>query len=176
LWHIHAEALRPGQIVLQVAPEPLKRVQLRTVGRQPHAPDLVWPPHALGGVYAAVVQEQTVEAVRKRVGEGLHTDLAGVGIQLRQLQKEARACGRSHSPIPVEPLEDMRDGAHGLDAAGGEAPSTHGQQAKAPFVLAEPAPRTGVLGRDDVLQPLATGRLKLGDRVRVFLCGWVAAP
>jgi hypothetical protein len=174
--HSHADALRPGQLALPVAPEPRKRGQRRTGGRQPHAPNLVWPPQALGGVYAAVVQGQPVDAARKRGGEGLRNDLAVAGRQIRPLQQAALAGGRRHRPIHGEPREDRLGGAHGSDASGGEAPSTHGQWAKAPVVWAAHAPRAGVLGRDDVLPPLATGRLKLGERVSVCLCGWGAAP
>jgi hypothetical protein len=54
---------RPSQIVLQVTPDLLNRIQLWTVGQEPQGADLLRPTHAVGGVRAAVIQEQDVEAV-----------------------------------------------------------------------------------------------------------------
>jgi hypothetical protein len=59
---------------------------------------MLWPPHPLGGVCAAVIQEQDVEAVGKRVGERIDEDLEGVSIQIRQFQKEAFARSRATAP------------------------------------------------------------------------------
>jgi ketosteroid isomerase-like protein len=48
--------------------------------------------HALGGVRAAVIQEQDVQAVGERLAEGVKKELEGVCVQIRELQKEAFAC------------------------------------------------------------------------------------
>ena len=134
------------------------------------------PPQAPGGVGAAVIQEQDVEAVGARVGERIDEDLEGIGVQIRELQEEALARGRGHRPIDIKPLEGVRDQAHWLDATGCEPPPAHSQQAKATFVLTEHPDWAGVIGRDALLQPLATRLLDLSQRLRVFLCDWAAPP
>ena len=125
---------------------------------------------------AAVIYEQDVEAVGKRVGECIDEDLEGVGIQIRELQEEALARGWGHGPIDVEPLEGVLDQPHWLDATGGESPPAHSQQAKAAFVLTEHQDWAGVVGRDAVLQSLATRLLERRYGLRVFLCDWAAPP
>src|SRR5688500_5942062 len=60
LLHIKINKLQPSEVILQVTPDPLNRVQLWAVGWQPHAPHVLGPPQALGGVGATVIQEQDV--------------------------------------------------------------------------------------------------------------------
>jgi hypothetical protein len=103
---------------------------------------------------STVVQEQDVEAVRKRLSEGIHKELEDGGIQTGQLQQEAFTCARRHGPIDVEQLKNVLDRANRLGAAGREPPSPNRQQAKAAFVLAEHAHRRGILRWDDALQLL----------------------
>jgi hypothetical protein len=112
----------------------------------------------------------------ERAAERVNKELKGVGVQIRELQKEAFACRGGHSPIDVEPLEDGSDPADRLNAACRQPPPAYGQQAKAAFVLAKHPHRAGVLGGNDTLQLLLAARLKLSDGVRVFLCGSAAAP
>jgi hypothetical protein len=59
-----------------------------------------------------------------------------------------------------------------LDAARGEAPATHGQQAQTTFVLTEHAHRAVMCWREDALELLQTARLKFADGLRVLLCDW----
>jgi hypothetical protein len=77
--------------------------------------------------------------------------LETLGVEVGQFEEEALARRGGHGAIDGEPLEDMLDRADGLHAAGGEAPSTHRQQAQAAFVLAEHAHRAGILRRADTL-------------------------
>ncbi len=166
----------PSQIVLQVAPDPLHRVQLRTIGWEPQRADILWPLDAVGGVRPAVIQEQDVEAVRKCLGECVHKDLEGVGIQIRQFQKEALARSRGYSAVDVEPLAGVLDQPYWLDATGREPAAAYGQQAKATFVLTEYPDRAGVVRRDDLLQLLPTRSLKSRNGLGVFLCDWAGRP
>jgi hypothetical protein len=108
------------------------------------------------------------------VGEGIHKELEGLCIQIRSCEKEALPRHRGHRAIDIEPFEDVLDRSHGLDTTGREAPSTHGQYAHAAFILTKHPHRAGIVGRDDTLQPLLTGGLKLLEGVRVFLCDWAA--
>jgi hypothetical protein len=116
--------VQPSEVVFQVAPQALDRVQLWTIGRKPDVPHICWPLKPLGGMCAAVIQEQDVEAVGKRVGERVDKDLEGVGIELGPREEEALAGGRGSSPIEVEPLEGVLDEAHRLDATRGEPAAT----------------------------------------------------
>lgn len=121
------------------------------------------PPQVLSGVCAAVIQEQDIQAVRKSLGKGIDEELEHVGIQVRQFQKEALAGRGLYGAIDVEPFEDVLDHADRLHPTSGEAPPADGQQTAAAFVLAEHAHRTGIVRRNDALQPLLTGRLKFLD-------------
>ena len=110
------------------------------------------------------------------MAEGVKKELKGVCVQIRKLQKETFASRWGHSPIDVEPLEDVLDQANRVDAAGCQPSSAYGQQANAALVLAKHPHRAGVLGWNEIVQLLLTGRLKLLDGLRVFLCDWAAAP
>jgi hypothetical protein len=176
LLRIELGELLPGSVVLQSAPDPLDRVQLRPVRREPDISHIFWPPNPWGGVRAAVIQEENIEAVGECLGEGIHKELKALGIQIRQFEKKALTCGGGDRAVDIEPFKDMVDWPHGLDTPDGHPPSAHRQQAKAAFVLTEHPHREAVLWRDDALEPLLAGRLELLPRVRVFLCGWAAAP
>jgi hypothetical protein len=127
-------------------------------------------------VRTTIIQEQDGHTVGNGRGKGIHEQLKGLGIQLRQFAEEALPCGRGHRPIDLEPCEDVLDRSHGLDPVRCEAAAAHGQQPQTAFVLAEHAHRAGVLRRDDALEPLLTGRLEVLNSLRVFLCDWGAAP
>ena len=101
--------LLPGEIVLQVAPEPLNRIQLRTVGGKPHAPDILRPTYPVGRVRTTIIHEQDVQTVGKGLGNGIHKELKGVGIQLRSFEKEALPRGRGHRAIDIKPFEQVLD-------------------------------------------------------------------
>jgi hypothetical protein len=113
LWHIEIEERLLGQVIFHIAPDPLNRVQLRTVGRQPHGPHPVGPPKALGDVGATVIQAQAVRTLGKRPGERIDEALEGLGIQIGQFQKEALTRGGRHRAIDIDPFEDMLDCPHG---------------------------------------------------------------
>src|ERR671918_426474 len=117
--------VQPSEVVFQVAPQALDRIQLWTIGRKPDVPHIFWPLKPLGGMRAAVIQEQDVETVGKRVSERVDKDLEGVGIEIGQRQTEAFAGGRGYGPIDVEPLEGVLDEAHRLNAARGEPASPY---------------------------------------------------
>jgi hypothetical protein len=117
-----------------------------------------------------------MEAIGQGVGEGIDKDVEGLRIHRRSFATETLPRGRGPCALDIEPCEVVLDRAHGLDTAGREAPSTHGQSAHAAFILTTHAHRAGILGRDDTRQPLWTGGLKLRDGLREFLCGWAAAP
>jgi hypothetical protein len=108
------------------------------------------------------------------VGERIDEELEGVGIQLRELQEEARPRRGLHGAIDVEPREDVLDRATGLHPTRGEAPPADRQQAEPAVVLTEHAHRPGVVRRNDACQPLLTSRLKFLNGVWVFLCDWAA--
>jgi hypothetical protein len=115
----------PGQGILQVTPEPLNRIQLWAIGRQPHSPQMVGPPQAPRGVGATVVQEQDVQAVRKGLGEGVHEE--HVGLQIGEFQEEALVRRWGHGARDIEPFEGVLDRADGLDPLGRESPAAHRQ-------------------------------------------------
>jgi hypothetical protein len=176
LLYIPIQELQPSHISFQVAPDPLDRVQLRTVGRSEHEAHVGWDGEPLGGRRATVIQKEEVQAVGEGRREGLDEELEALGVEIRQFEEQPRARGRGHGTIDVAPCKDGLHRADGLHPAGREAAATHRQQAKAAFVLAEHPHWVRIHGRDDLLQPLATGRLEFPERLRVFWCDWAAAP
>jgi hypothetical protein len=127
LLRIKIGALQPRQLILQVAPHPLPRVQRRAIGRQPDVGYILGPAHPSGGRRAAVLRQEDIAAVREGAGEGLPKDLAGLRIQIRSFAQAALPRSRGHRAIDIEPVEGVRDRSPGLDATGREAPSPHGQ-------------------------------------------------
>jgi hypothetical protein len=168
--------LEPSEVVFQIAPHAFDRVQLGARGREPDVPHMVRPLKPLGGMGAAVRQEQEGEAVGKRGGARVHNDVEGVGIERGPPQEEARAGGRGHGPMDVEPLDGLLDHPHRLDALGGKPASTNCREANAAFVPAQHASRARMVGWKDALQALAAGGLNRGEGLRGFVGEGAAGP
>jgi hypothetical protein len=170
LLGIELGALQPGHVVLQVAPDSLDRVQLGAIRWQEEETDVLREGELGGGVRRTVVQQEAIEAVGEGVREGIDEELEHLGVQIRQLSEEPLTCRRLHGAIDLEPLEDMLDRSHRLHPTRGEAPAADGEEAKAAFVLAAHAYRTGIRRRDELLQACPTSRLERWHRLRVFWC------
>jgi hypothetical protein len=127
-------------------------------------------------VGTAVIQEPDVQAIGIRLGKRVEKELEHLGIEVREFEKETLAGGRRYRTIDIEPLEDVLNRPHGLDAACSEAPAADREQAQTTFVLAEHAHRAVMYWREDTLELLQTARLKLADGLRVFLCDWAVPP
>jgi hypothetical protein len=162
--------LQPGYVILQVAPDPLDRVQLGAVGGQKEQTYILWQGQLGGGVRPTVVHHEDIQAVGEGLREGVDEELEHRGVQIGQFQKEAVARGRLHGAIDVEPLEDMLNGANRLHPTRGEAPAADGAEAEAAFVLAEHAYWAGLRRGDDLLEACPTSRLEGRNGLRVFLC------
>ena len=113
-------------MVLQVAPQPFYRIEFWNVGRQKQGHNMGRQLHGFGVVKGAIIQPDDIARIRTGFTTAVPPEREGMAVEGRQFQKEALAGGRSHGPIDVEPREDMLDGAHWLDASGGEASSPHG--------------------------------------------------
>jgi hypothetical protein len=172
LLHSQIRALEPGQRLLQVAPDPLKRIQLGAVGRQEHEAHVGRDGEPLGRVGRTIVQPQEIETVRERLREQVDQNLAVLGVPIRQLQEEALARGGRHRAIDRAPLEDLVNRSDGLPPTGGQAPAANGQSPAAAFIVAEDADRARIGGWKGLLQRATTARVKGGNRVRVFWCDW----
>ena len=117
LWRSKGRELSPGPFLLQGAPDPLPRVQLWTVGRPPHVPDLLRPPHGRGRVRTVGIHEQEVQAVRQGLGEGVHQVWAGLGMARRPVPTAGLPGGGGHGPIDGEPRADVREQTTRWEAA-----------------------------------------------------------
>ena len=159
----------PGQVILQVAPEPLHGVQLWTIRWPPHRPYLGGPPQALGGVGAPVIPAHEVQAVGKGLGEGIHEALEHVGMQRGACQEAARTRRRGHGAIDRAPGAGVLEGPQRLDPWGRESPSAHRQEAHTTGVLTAHAHGVGMHRWQDARQPLLTGRLQRSNGLWVFL-------
>jgi hypothetical protein len=175
LLHVQVGKLEPGERVFAISPDPLNGVQLRTIGRQEDEAHVGREGELSGGMRAAVVEEQEMQAVREGCREGVGEQLKALGIQIGQFQEEALAGGGLYGAIDIEPRKDVLDGADGLDAVGREAPAADGQEAEAAFVLAEHPDGVTIIRRNSLLEVGLTGRLEDRDGLRIVLCDWGAA-
>jgi hypothetical protein len=162
---LHLRELLPGPVSFQVAPHSRHRVQRRTLGGPPHAPDALRPPTLLGGVCTTSSQQKAVQTVG-----------GGLGMQIRPSAPEALARGRGHCPRALEPGEDVPACPQGLDLARRKASAVRRQHAPTPFVRAEHAHPAGILRRADARDRPLPGRRAVPHSRRVCGCDWGAAP
>jgi hypothetical protein len=127
LLPIRRRQLEPGECVFQVAPDPLNRVQLRTIGRQEHEAHVVREAQVLGCMRPTVVQEQEMQAIREGLREGVDEELEHLGVQIGQFQEEPVTRGGLDGPIDIEPCEDVLHRSDGLHPTGGQASAANGQ-------------------------------------------------
>ena len=106
---------------LQVFPEPLDRVQLRAVGRQPHQDDVLRQCDALGDMRWRLVEEHDVETLRIMVAKLAQQDGEAGGLAARPLPPEGRACGGFDRRLPPVILLEGLDAWHGLHPVAREA-------------------------------------------------------
>jgi hypothetical protein len=99
----------PGRLVLQVAPDPLNRGQLRTIRRHEEQPDVRRQEEPLGRLGPTIVQPEAMQAVGEGLREGIDEELEHRGIQRGQLQREPVSCGGFHGAIDIAPLEGLLD-------------------------------------------------------------------
>jgi hypothetical protein len=99
LLHSQVGKWEPRERVLQIAPDPLDRVQLGAVRRQEDQAHVGGEREPPGGMRATIVQEQEVEAVRKGRREGIDEDLEACGVQIGQCEKEPVAGRRLYRAI-----------------------------------------------------------------------------
>jgi hypothetical protein len=74
--------LLPGRLIRQRPPDPLDRVECRTVGWPPHTVAILRPAEPLRGVGAAVLQEQKIAAIRTRLGTHIEEALKHLRIHI----------------------------------------------------------------------------------------------
>lgn len=165
--------LQPGHVILQIAPDPLDRVQLRALRGQEAPTSGLRQGKLGGGVRPTVVSPEDSEAVGDGRGKGIDEELAPLGVQIRPLAEEPGTRRRLHGAIGIEPLEDRLDRSNRLHPTCGEAPAADGEEATAAFILTEHGYRTGLRGWDDRLQECPTSRLKRWHPLRVLWCDWV---
>jgi hypothetical protein len=84
LWHIQIGALEPRQRIFAVAPNPLDRVQLGTVGGQEHETHVSREDEPRSGMRATIVEEPEMQAVRESRREGVDEDLQAFRVQRGQ--------------------------------------------------------------------------------------------
>jgi hypothetical protein len=166
---------RPGHVVLQVTPDPLKGVQGRAIGRQKHQAHVRREEEPRGRRGPTVVQPEEMQAIRKGLCEGLDAELEPLGVQRGPRPNAPITRGRRHRAIDGAPREDMLDCSTRRHATGGEAPPADAQEAEAAVVLAEDPHWTRVRGWDDLLEVGSTGRLERGNSRRILGCDWAAA-
>jgi hypothetical protein len=133
---------------------------------------MVGPLDPWGGVGSTVIQSQDLHAVRKGLSERIDEKLEALRVPRGSCQEKPLPWGRGHGPIDVEPCEGVLDHTHWLDTPCGEAPATDRQHAETAFVLTEDPNGAGILGWDDIPQPLPTPRLECRNGLRIFWCDW----
>jgi len=112
LWGLDRGALQPGHVVLQVAPNPLARVQLRAIRGQEAQTSVLRPGELGGGVRPTVVSHEEMEAVGECLGEGIDEELEPLGVQRWPRSEEPGTRRRLHGAIDRAPREDLLDRSH----------------------------------------------------------------
>jgi hypothetical protein len=172
LWGMQIREVKPGQRIFQVSPAPRNRVPCRTIRWQEHQAPIRGEGELLGRLGAAGVQQQEIQAVRKRLCNQLDAELDVRRMQIGPFPAEPRARGGLARAIHIAPREDGRNRPHRWDAARGEAPAADRQEAEAAFGLAEHPHGAGSVGWNGLLAVGGTTRLEGGDGLRVFWCDW----
>jgi hypothetical protein len=98
LWCFQSREVEPGERVLEVAPDPLHRVQLWTLGRQEHETHVRREDRPLGGVRRTVVQEQEVWTVWDGPCEGVDEELEALGVRYGHFRKSRSSVAGSIVP------------------------------------------------------------------------------
>ena len=137
---------------------------------------MFWPPKPLGRVCAAVLAAQEVEAVGKRVGERVDTDVEGLGLELGPVQNAAFAGGWGHRPLDVEPRAGVVAQAHRLDATRGEPAAADREAATAALVLAKDADGALSVGGQNAPEALSARGPQGGHGLRVSWCDGAVGP
>ena len=89
------------------------------------------------------IEDEEMEVGRRGGGQLFQEELEEAAVQCGQLQKEALACRRFHSPIQIETLEPIGGRYYGLQAPGGDPAAQDRQQATPRFIL-RPHPALGI--------------------------------
>jgi hypothetical protein len=158
-----------GQPIFESAPQPLDRIQLRCIRRKEQEGHILGQTESLGFVRGAVIEEQEMEALGIGDGKVVKEELKALGIEQRQLEKEALAGQRFHGSVQVEALKTIGRGQQRLHPAGRDPATRDGEQATTGFVLGPEAPlRVAVLAssRYAYLELRRKRGLEMGD-----LCG-----
>jgi hypothetical protein len=170
LLGIKIGALLPGQRVLQVAPDPLDRMQLRAIGRPEDQAYVLWKRARQGLLRATVIPQEDMQTLREGLGQGIEAAWAHVCIEVGPCKEAVVTRGGFDRTIDLEPREDMLYAPDGLDTARREAPAADGQPPKTALVLAQDPDGVPVRWGNHLLEGLMTGALEGRNRLRLFVC------
>ena len=76
---------------------------------------------------AIVIQQEEIDAIRKRPRDSVDEELEHLGIQIGLVQETPLARGRGRGAVDVEPYNGVLDQPDRLDPAGGQPTVTHCQ-------------------------------------------------
>jgi hypothetical protein len=156
-------------LILELPPQPLQRVECRARGREKYGRHIRWPSQGFGFVKRALVQHEQIKGIRKGLCAGVDPELAGVGVEPREFQKEARSRARFDGPIKRTIVEPMPYGGNGVAPARRDPPPDEREQTHPTFVLGQDF-YWGLWGTGDTL--LSEERwelcLKRGDSLQPF--------
>jgi len=96
-----------GQPIFEIAPESLDRIQLRCIRRKEEEGHIFGQAESLSFVKGAVIQEQEMEALEIGGGKVVQEELKALGVEQRQLEKEALAGQGFYGPVQVEALKTV---------------------------------------------------------------------
>lgn len=137
----------------QVEPDPLDRVQLGAVGRQPDERHVWWRGEGCNDVPAGLVHDHDhVFAGWQGRGELVQEDLHGVGVQLRQRQAESLASFRLHDGEQVCPGVALVAQARWALAAGEPTVANLAFLAETGFLLEPQGQALAGMGGADLVQ------------------------
>jgi hypothetical protein len=101
----------PGHVVLQVAPDPLDRVQRGAIRGPEESTHVLREGELGGGVRPPIVQQEDMQALREGLGQGIEAAWAHVRMYIWPFEEASVPRGGLDRTINREPFEDMLDRA-----------------------------------------------------------------
>ncbi len=164
----------PGQLLLQILPHPLDRINLRRVRWLEQQDDILRNTQPLGRMTPRVIEQQHVERVRPRPRKLIEQAVDVVLIELGQAEQAAVTTSGRDGAIQGDVLAAVVGAANRLHAARRTTPPSDGLYPEATRSAGPDCDGAGRVRWHDRLEVLGSVATEGRHAFRVFLCDWVA--
>ena len=127
----------PTQLIFEITPDALGRIDFGTVRRLEDQHDICWDTECLCAMAATIVHENQIQGVGTGGGQFVQERLHIVRMHPRNAEEKAITIGRCHGAIQPEVVEAVLESANRLGSTQGDAPPTDRMQPK-PTLITDP--------------------------------------